>query len=175
MASSIRRIVTGKDKTGKAVVVVDGAATSVHSRPETGVTNTLLWATDSIPADLTDPSDSGAKKIGVVPPANGTIFRIVEFTAEKQITADYETRLRLIRSLGLAREGPSRDHPRHPGMHRTRTVDYAVIISGEIDLLLDDTDVHLKAGDVVVQCGTNHAWVNRGALQNCVCSDRFER
>ena len=76
--------------------------------------------------------------------------------------SDYDTRLGLIRALGLSPEGPSRDHPRDPGMHRTRTIDYAVIVSGEIDLLMDDTDVHLQAGDVVVQRGTNHAWVNRG-------------
>jgi mannose-6-phosphate isomerase-like protein (cupin superfamily) len=53
--------------------------------------------------------------------------------------------------------------PRHPAMHRTRTVDYAVVMAGEIDMLLDDSEIHLKAGDVLVQQGTNHAWVNRGA------------
>jgi len=52
--------------------------------------------------------------------------------------------------------------PRHPMMHRTRSVDYAIIMSGEIDMLLDEGEVHLKAGDVVVQQATNHAWVNRG-------------
>jgi len=52
--------------------------------------------------------------------------------------------------------------PRHPMMHRTRSLDYAIIMSGEIDMLLDDTEVHLKAGDVIVQQATNHAWVNRG-------------
>jgi mannose-6-phosphate isomerase-like protein (cupin superfamily) len=87
---------------------------------------------------------------------------MVEFAPEKTLTSDYDTRLRQIRSIGLAPEGPSRDHPRDAGMHRTKTIDYAVVVSGEIDLLLDDTDVHLKAGDVVVQRGTNHAWANRG-------------
>ena len=51
--------------------------------------------------------------------------------------------------------------PRHPMMHSTRSLDYAIIMSGEIDMLLDDSEVHLKAGDVVVQQATNHAWVNR--------------
>ena len=64
--------------------------------------------------------------------------------------------------MGLAPEGPSREHPRDPGIHRTRTIDYVVILSGEIDMLLDDREVHLNAGDVVIQRGTNHAWVNRG-------------
>src|SRR5207237_7949016 len=52
--------------------------------------------------------------------------------------------------------------PRHPLMHRTRTIDYAIIMAGEIDMLLDDTEIHLKAGDALIQQGTNHAWVNRG-------------
>ena len=48
-------------------------------------------------------------------------------------------------------------------MHRTETIDYAIVLSGEIDMVLDETDVHLSEGDVVVQCGTNHAWVNRSS------------
>jgi quercetin dioxygenase-like cupin family protein len=81
----------------------------------------------------------------------------------KEVTADFETRLKAIQDVGLAPEGPSHEHPRDPGMHRTRTIDYAVVLSGEIDMLLEDSDVHLKAGDVVVQRGTNHAWVNRSS------------
>jgi len=62
--------------------------------------------------------------------------------------------------------GAGQGDARHAGMHRTASVDYAVVISGEIDMLLDDSEVHLKAGDVLVQRGTNHAWVNRGG-ENC--------
>jgi uncharacterized cupin superfamily protein len=68
----------------------------------------------------------------------------------------------MMRSMGLAPEGPTRDHPRDAGMHYTKSLDYVMILSGEIDMLMDDSEVHLKAGDVVVQRGTNHAWVNRG-------------
>ena len=69
---------------------------------------------------------------------------------------------KLAELIGLAPEGDSREHPRDPAMHRTKTIDYALVISGEIDMLLDDSEVHLKPGDVVIQRGTNHAWVNRG-------------
>ncbi len=138
------------------------SATACTAAKELGVTNTLLWVTDSIPASLSDREDGATKKIGVVPPPGGTVFRMVEFAPNKEITADYETRLKAIQTIGLAPEGPSRERPRDPGMHRTRTIDYAVVVSGEIDMLLDDSEVHLKAGDVVVQRGTNHAWVNRG-------------
>jgi mannose-6-phosphate isomerase-like protein (cupin superfamily) len=170
LAIPIRRIVTGKDASGKAIALIDAPAASVHHRAELGLTNTLLWVTDSTPADLSSQADTANRKIGIPPPAEGTIFRVVEFAPQAEIKADYETRLKLIQNVGLAPEGPSRDRPRDPGMHKTRTIDYAVIVSGEIDMLLDDSEVHLKAGDVVVQRGTNHAWVNRG---NAPCQVAF--
>jgi hypothetical protein len=162
LPSPIRRVVTGKGTSGKAVAIIDGPATSVHHRAELGLTNTLLWVTDSVPADLSGQEDAGNRKVGIPPPSDGTIFRIIEFAPQKEVTADYDTRLKMIQSIGLAPEGPSRERPRDPGMHRTRTIDYAVVLFGEVDMLLDDVDIHLKAGDVVVQRGTNHAWVNRG-------------
>ncbi|HLJ25049.1 MAG TPA: cupin domain-containing protein [Candidatus Acidoferrales bacterium] len=163
MSSPIRRVVTGKDAAGKAITIMDGPATSVHHRPEGGLAITNLWVTDSTPADLANPEGTDTRKVGIPPPPSGTIFRIVEFAPEKEITADYETRLKMIQAIGLAPEGLNRDRPRDPAMHRTRTIDYAIIVSGEIDMLLDDTEVHMKAGDVLVQRGTNHAWVNRSS------------
>jgi mannose-6-phosphate isomerase-like protein (cupin superfamily) len=155
-------VVTGKDAAGKAVVLMDGAGSNVRVRKETGITAVNLWLTESMPADVHQTADPFAQKNAIHPPPNGTILRIVEFPPEKDITADYETRLRFSQQLGLTPEGPTRDRPRDPGMHRTRTLDYAIILSGEIDMLLDDSEVHLKAGDVVIQQATNHAWVNRG-------------
>jgi hypothetical protein len=162
LSSPIRRVVTGKDATGKAVAMIDAVATTVHRREELGVTNTLLWVTDSNPADLSNREDTANKKIGVVPPPGGTIFRVIEFAPEREVKADYETRLRIFQGIGLAPEGESREKPRDPAMHRTKTIDYALILSGEIDMLLDDSEIHLMPGDVVIQRGTNHAWVNRG-------------
>ena len=162
MASPIRRVVTGKDESGKAIAMIDTVATSVHRREQLGVTNTVLWVTDSAPAELSNSEDAANKKVGIVPPSSGTIFRVVEFSPEREVTADNESRLRIFQGLGVSPEGDARQKLRHPGMHRTKTIDYAVILSGEIDMLLDDSDVHLKTGDVVVQRGTNHAWVNRG-------------
>jgi mannose-6-phosphate isomerase-like protein (cupin superfamily) len=170
MSSPIRRVVTGKDATGKAIAIIDAAATTVHRREELGVTNTLLWVTDSNPADLSNREDTAGRKIGVVPPPGGTIFRVIEFAPEREVKADSETRLRVFQGLGLAPEGESREKPRDPGMHRTKTIDYALILSGEIDMLLDDSEVHLKPGEVVIQRGTNHAWINRG---NAACRVAF--
>lgn len=162
MPSPIRRVVTGKDATGKAIAIIDAAATAIHRREELGVTNTLLWVLDSIPADLSNPADTANKKVGIAPPAGGSIFRVIEFSPEREIKTDYDARLRIFQGMGLAPEGESRDKPRNPSMHRTKTVDYALILSGEIDMLMDDSEIHLKQGDVVIQRGTNHAWVNRG-------------
>jgi mannose-6-phosphate isomerase-like protein (cupin superfamily) len=162
MSSPIRRVVTGKNGTGEAVVVMDGTATCVHARKELGVTNTVLWVTVAIPTKLAEQGDAANREVGTVPPPNGTIFRIIEFGPQKDVQTDDATRLQIFQRMGLAPEGTSREKPRDPGMHRTRTIDYVMILSGEIDMLLDNTEVHLKAGDVVVQRGTNHAWVNRG-------------
>lgn len=162
MPSPVRRVVTGKDATGKAVILMDSAASNVRIRKEAGAAATFLWLSESTPADISQTVDVVTQRGSILPPSNGTIFRIVEFAPEQDIESDYETRLRLTRQLGLAPEGPTRDQPRDPGMHRTRTLDYAIILSGEIDMLLDDSEVHLAAGDVVIQQGTNHAWVNRG-------------
>jgi mannose-6-phosphate isomerase-like protein (cupin superfamily) len=163
-------VVTGKDASGKAIVILDAAATSILRREELGLTNTLLWVLDTIPADLSDPIDTANKKVGVAPPPGGLTFRVVEFAPESEVKADYETRLRILQSIGLAPEGESRDKPRDATMHRTRTVDFAIILSGEIDMLLDDSEIHLKPGEVVIQRGTNHAWFNRG---NAPCQVAF--
>jgi len=161
MSLQVRRVVTGKDPSGKAIALMDDPAPNVLERKDLGTTNILLWVTDSAPATILQDRDAADRTIGLQPPPSGTTFRVVEFGPEKDIPSDYATRLRMMQERGIRPEGPSKDNPRHPSMHRTKTLDYALILSGEIDMLLDDSDVHLKAGDVVVQMATNHAWVNR--------------
>jgi quercetin dioxygenase-like cupin family protein len=131
MALRVRRVITGHDANGKAIVTIDGVATHTFvGRP--GATGLNVWTTEGFPADNDSAADAGLRKVGTTLP-NGTIFRILEFAP------------------GLA-----------PRNHRTDSIDYIVVISGEIDMELDDTVVHLKAGDVMVQRGTIHNWVNRG-------------
>lgn len=162
MPSPIRRVVTGKDSSGKSIVLIDAPAAAVHHRPDGGLAITNLWLTDSSPADLSNAEDAATRKVGIPPFPNGTNFRVVEFAPEKEIAAGYDERLKMTQGIGLEPEGPTRERPRHPSMHRTSTIDYALVLSGEIDMLLDESEVHLEAGDVLVQRGTNHAWVNRG-------------
>lgn len=160
MESQIRRVVTSHEADGKAVVLFDGAPAKMRMNPQGGVKSWLLWVTDQTPADISGEDDRGDRMIGIPPPPGGSIFRIVEFHPidEAKLPRDH-----MAREMG-ADHAPSKGWPpRHPLMHRTRSIDYAIVMSGEIDMLLDDSEIHLKAGDVLVQQGTNHAWVNRGS------------
>lgn len=160
MPEKVRRVVTGHDAAGKAVALFDGAASNVRVRAANGIGSTLLWVTDQTPTRMAGMADAGSSEIGVAPPESGTIFRIVEFPPEKLGGAGVRS-ADVLKEMGIAPGPAGSAQPRHPGMHRTASIDYAVIMSGEIYMLLDDSEVHLQAGDVVVQQGTNHAWANR--------------
>ena len=149
----VRRVVT-RHRYGKAVVLYDSAAPNQKLRQASGLVSTLVWATDETPADISGSADRAARAIGVPPPPGGSIFRVVDFPPEKAP----RSRGAILAEMGVGDHGGAR----HPGMHRTRSVDYAVVVEGEIDMLLDEGEVHLQAGDVLVQQGTSHAWVNRG-------------
>ena len=164
--ASIRRVVTKLDASGKAVVMFDDRVTLAMPRPPNAAAN--VWVTsESLPGFSSD-ADRAKTKIGLTPPRSGSVFRIVEFAPEPESVArlPLDTMMKVVGADAPAKGLP----PRHPMMHRTRTLDYAIILSGEIDMLLDEGEVHLKAGDVVVQQATNHAWVNRG---NAPCRVAF--
>jgi len=155
--AEVRRVVTALDAKGKAIVLFDGAVplTSLRSPNPAGE----MWVTAKSPTDYSAKEDWAKTKVGLTPPNGGTIFRIVDFvpTSAKIEQMDINTMMKVVGDHAPGKGLP----PRHPMMHRTRSLDYAIILSGEIYMLLDDQEVHLKAGDVVVQQATNHAWVNR--------------
>jgi quercetin dioxygenase-like cupin family protein len=159
-SNEVRRVVTTVDQTGAAVVLLDGE--NPHKRPKSkhGTESQLLWVTDRAPAEIGGTVDRAAVSIGIAPPPTGSIFRIVDFhpvpPEVEKLDPNYQQQI-------IGHELPSKGRPsRHPLMHRTRSVDYAIVMQGEIDMLLDEGEIHLKAGDVLIQQGTNHAWVNRG-------------
>jgi mannose-6-phosphate isomerase-like protein (cupin superfamily) len=157
----VRRVVTTVDPSGKAVVLLDGPNPHNKVRPQRQTVSRLLWVTDATPADMTGSQDRAAREIDIAPPQGGSVFRIVDIppTPPEVNALDLDYQHKIIGDHAPKKGLP----PRHPLMHRTRTVDYAIIMAGEIDMLLDDTEIHLEAGDVLIQQGSNHAWVNRGS------------
>ena len=151
-----RRVVTGHDTDGKAVALFDGPVAAKQRSPG-GNGLTMLWVTDETPADVSGSLDRAETKVGVPPPANGSIFRIVDFPPASAGGQKVDHHQMLI---GMGIDPATQGYQRHEFTHRTRSVDYAIVLDGEIDMLMDDTEVHMKAGDVLVQQGTNHAWVN---------------
>lgn len=156
----IRRIVTTHDPNGNAVVLSDGLAPNVGVR-SSGIKSTLIWTTNSMPATYSN-GDRGGVKIGTGPAPGMTILRVVEFPPADASHGNAESAA-VLAEMGIAQPSGERRPPRHPHMHATDSVDYAIVLEGEIDMLLDEGEVHVKAGDILVQQGTNHAWVNRSA------------
>lgn len=160
----IHRVVTGHDEQGKAIVSLDGALPTVVEL--TAIPGTVfheVWSTTATPAVLRNGADPTLGDICLPPPTNGTRMRFVD------IPPDTEQFLRQAGSkmsdafsqIGdVAASTVKQDSP-HPLMHRTESVDYGIVISGELTLVLDDDEISLREGSVVVQRGTNHAWANR--------------
>ena len=132
MPLHIRRVVTGHDENGRAVVTIDEISRNVVSR-RPNHQSCVIWSTGSSRADNSSALDGGAREVASTDPG-GSVFRIVEYAP------------------GVA-----------PRNHRTESIDYAVVMAGEIDMEIDGASVHLAAGDVLVQRGTIHNWVNRGS------------
>lgn len=158
----VRRVVTGHDADGAAIVVSDGLAPLLHESPgRPGFWSNDLWRTSRTPARI--PAMAPEPTLGPrrqLPDAGGTVIRINHFPPESS-AMDAAAISREFAALGNPAASTHGRSARHPMMHRTQTLDYALVLSGEITLVLDHSEVQLKAGDVVIQCGTNHAWSNR--------------
>ena len=142
----------------------DGPTPHVRTSPQRpGVAFTNVWTTDRIPADTRADADPVTPAMGLAPQPGGTNFRIVEFGPESaHAPVDAAAARAAMAAMGGAAHaldaGPA---PRHPFMHKTETLDYGIVLSGEITLVLDDEEVPMQTGDVCIQRATNHAWSNR--------------
>lgn len=135
-----RRIVTGHDDNGISVIVSDGPVPMTKVLPEDGVAFHEIWVTQSVPAEIhAGAEDPTAGAVTVPPPTHGTRIRVNEFLP-----------------------GHLDDRGLQSPVHRTESIDYGIVLEGEITLLLDDSEVTAHAGDIVIQRGTDHAWANRG-------------
>ena len=156
MPQRIRRVVTGHDKDGQSIFVMDGKAPNVlemASMP--GVALTDLWRTRSSPASNAGNADAATGRIKLEPPAEGTILRIVEFPPDSAWRKSADAKAAFA-SIGA---GGAPDHESGDAMmHATATVDYIIVLKGEIWAILDKGEKLLKQGDILIQRGTNHSW-----------------
>jgi mannose-6-phosphate isomerase-like protein (cupin superfamily) len=166
MTGFVRRVVTGHDANGKAIVLSDGLTPTLKTNPlRPGHKSTEVWRTSATPAPIgaseVDPTLDGPRTIH--PQPNGTVIRVAEWAPETEEIRNLtpEAAREIFRAAGNENASMWGRGGRHPIMHRTETVDYAVILEGELTLVLDEEDVELKAGDVVIQRGTSHAWRNK--------------
>ena len=160
----IRRVVTGHDAHGDAVIATDGSLpTVVELAAIPGTMFHEVWSTAATPVSIDNGPDPTIGPLRLPPPTRGTRIRFVDIPPDtedflKHGAARMKDAFGQVGDVHASTVQP--DSP-HPLMHRTETVDYGFVISGEITLVLDKGEANLKAGDVVIQRGTNHAWANR--------------
>ena len=161
-----RRIVTGHNSSGKAVIQSDAppTRTQVIGKGE-GPTFYEVWNTRETPALIDRTSDEPLEAhLTLAPPKNGTRIRVLDIPPEGPSLSgvDKAQAQALFAEIGATNASThSGDGTRHPHMHRTQTIDYGIVLEGEITLLVEEGEVLVRAGDIVVQRGTNHAWANR--------------
>lgn len=157
----VRRVLTGHDAAGRSTFIADGQAPNFKEMPGfRGLFLTDLWETRGAPASNAGNEDAAARPIRLEPPRNGTILRIVEFPPDSawRGATDGAAGFEAI-GAGHARGKGSAD----PMMHRTSTVDYIIVLKGEIHAVMETGEKLLRAGDILVQRGTNHSWSVRGS------------
>ena len=160
MPKAVRRILTGHNEQGQSVFLEDAPAPNVFAPPVlAGLSMTDLWETPAVPASNQGDKDAAERPFKLEPPKNGTVFRIVEFPPDS-VLATAGDLTKIFAAIGSP-QVKDNNNSRHPGFHRTNSVDYAIVIEGEIWAMMDEGETLMKAGDVLVQRGTNHAWSNR--------------
>lgn len=162
----VRRIVTGHDAQGRSIVSSDGPAPVIRTNPKrVGYCLTELWMTLQSPAAIGNEADPTTQRpVTLEPPAGGTVVRIVEFGPEGEWLEKIDVAGTREAWGAIGTDKASTNHTgtaKHPFMHRTQTVDYGLVLEGEITLVLDEEEVLMRAGDFIVERGTNHAWANR--------------
>lgn len=150
MTDKVRRIVTGHDQAGKSIFLEDGPSPQFSSASNARVTYHELWNTVGSPTPIhaVEPKEPNDRPLQLPPPPQGTIIRIIDVHP------------------GNHHNMAKRHDGRPSTMHRTKTIDYAVVLDGEIHAVLDDSERLMKTGDVLIQRGTDHAWENRSD-RNC--------
>ena len=161
--TTVRRIVTGHNEQGNAVIAMDGVPPNII--PFVAVPGTVfyeIWNTNASPVSLDNGDDPTHRPLQLHPTPQGSIIRIVDIppdaiqnsVSDADIAAGFA-------QMGAAGAMSHKSDAPHKLMHRTETIDYGILLSGELWLVLDEGETKLNVGDIVIQRGTNHAWSNR--------------
>jgi mannose-6-phosphate isomerase-like protein (cupin superfamily) len=162
MASApFRRIVTGHDSQGRAVIVEDAPPTRVFDDlGEKGLVFYEVWNTRETPARIDRASGEPAEaRLTLAPPKHGTRIRVLDIPVDDPATANLDA---VFENIGGKDAYRGAGKGRHASFHRTQSVDYGIVLDGEITLMVDDGETTLYPGDICIQRGTNHGWINRG-------------
>jgi mannose-6-phosphate isomerase-like protein (cupin superfamily) len=152
----VRRVLTGHDAQGRSTFIADGPAPNVKEMSAIpGLALTDLWETKGAPADNAGDQDNAARPVHLEPPKNGSILRIVEFPPDSAWRGGTDGKDGF-KSIGASHAQDKRSAD--PMMHKTSTVDYIIVLKGEIYAIMETGEKLLKAGDILVQRGTNHSW-----------------
>ena len=153
----VRRIVTGHDASNRAIIVADGPTARIFDDlGEEGLVFQEIWHTTETPAIIDrDRREADEPRLVLVPPRNGVRIRVLDIPPEAE-GADMDA---VFANVGAS--AAKVDSGRHRAFHRTETIDFGIVLSGEIELLMDEGETTVRQGDVVVQRGTNHGWANR--------------
>ena len=158
----MRRVVTGHNEEGKSIVAIDGPSSCSTGEDVGGLFE--LWNTDGSIINTKDTSDRADTKIVLSPPKNGTKFRYFQINPTPEGVPEEVLQNMAAEAFGKIGAAHHRvDTSKHPAMHKTDTIDYIILLKGDVTLILDEEEVDIKPHDVVVQRGTNHAWVNNGS------------
>ena len=157
----MRRIITGHNQHGKSIITLDGPPARSIGEDVGGLFE--VWNTDGSDIISTDEIDRADEDILLSPPSGGTKFRYFQINPLPKGVPDammQEIAADAFEKIGAAHHRV--DTKKHPAMHKTETIDYIILLQGDVTLILDEEEIDLKPFDVVVQRGTNHAWVNNG-------------
>lgn len=160
----IHRVVTGHEASGKAIIASNGPLpTVVEIAAIPGTVFHEVWETRATPALIDNGADPSTGPLTLPPPPNGTRMRFVDIPPDTQEFLDHgAAKMKdAFSQIGDEKASTVKAHSPHPLMHRTESIDYGVVIEGEMTLVLDDSEVLLRPGSVVIQRGSNHAWANR--------------
>src|SRR5262245_21894540 len=160
----VRRIITIDDEEGKSVAIADGPSPDVRTDPaRPGFSSARIWVANSSPVRIGAFRDTVSSSHSIEPPPGGSVCPVVTFPPDDTFRGKIgaEEVEAFFRAMGSPAASTYTSNARHPYMQKTRTLDFCLVLEGEITLVLDTTEVRLKAGDTVVQRGTNHAWSNR--------------